>query len=791
MSSSTKTECGFFNWYPKFLQRFANTRSFIAIYGLLGIFQAMGYIYFVITLQTIEKRFKIPSQTTGIILSGNEISQILLSVILAYIGGNSNRPRFISIGVIFCALSCFILAMPHFIYGAGEDALKLTKEYVESSNISTIDHSIVAKMEQRSNRLCIDEPIEQQCDDEIESILPLILIFLSQFVLGIGNTLYYALGQTYLDDGVTKKKNTPLFLACVFSLRTIGPLIGFALGFACLKIYIDPTLTPIIDSKDPRWMGAYWLGWVFIGIAQIIVAILIGLFPRELPKKQAENENLRDSKEVPKILKSNHDLFSEESLPLKGSMPHNEQILGSINDFRSLNDISPTLENLPATLIRLFKNKLLMYNTLSGIFYILGASAFITFMSKYLEVQFHRSAADATIITGPFTLVGMVLGFLISGIVITKKKPSPSKLLMWNVIVGCMYMAGEVIYLFLTCPDGQIPMDIVNGRLNLSSTCNTGCHCAGISYTPVCLEETGDTFFSPCVASCKMYSKQKRAYFQCDCAKYHLSTLYPSSTTKMLTTSPPFITSDLPYSSLKPKVNSTNITESILQSTESNTLQMLLNKFEIQNSTQDDDYDNEDQYFTIETPDDMDPNYIRVRRSMSGIEESESTTNKEEDEDVFWGRMTPGACITGCAIGFYSFSIISSIINFFGTSGRIGNILVNFRCVSVKDKSVTQGLILMLVSLFALIPGPIIFGRIIDETCLVWTEQCSGRKGNCQLYDQKLFRYYVNLTALMLTSIGVFFDILVWKHGKNLDLYGEREEELLQRQEKKNNYVKN
>lgn len=77
-------------------------------------------------------------QFVGLILSGNEISQILLSVILSYLGGNSNRPRFIAIGVIFCALSCFILALPHAIYGAGEDALKLTKEYAEASNFSTV-----------------------------------------------------------------------------------------------------------------------------------------------------------------------------------------------------------------------------------------------------------------------------------------------------------------------------------------------------------------------------------------------------------------------------------------------------------------------------------------------------------------------------------------------------------------------------------------------------------------------------------------------------------------------------
>lgn len=65
----------------------------------------------------------------------------------------------------------------------------------------------------------MSEPAKTQCDDEIESILPLILIFLSQFVLGVGNTLYYALGQTYLDDGVTKKKKTPLLLGYTFALR--------------------------------------------------------------------------------------------------------------------------------------------------------------------------------------------------------------------------------------------------------------------------------------------------------------------------------------------------------------------------------------------------------------------------------------------------------------------------------------------------------------------------------------------------------------------------------------------
>lgn len=80
-----------------------------------------------------------------------------------------------------------------------------------------------------------------------------------------------------------------------------------------------------------------------------------------------------------------------------------------------------------------------------------------------------------------------------------------------------------------------------------------------------------------------------------------------------------------------------------------------------------------------------------------------------------------------------------------------------------------------MISLLALIPGPIIYGRIIDRTCKIWTEKC-GEKGNCQLYDQDEFRYYLNLTAVCFTSIGVFFDILVWHYGKSLVLYGDDDE---------------
>lgn len=145
---------------------------------------------------------------SGIILTGNEISQILLSLILSYHGAHRNRPRWIAWGVAFSGISCFVVALPHLIYGPGTDALSLTKEFgLQIKNIGNTTRS--------QDHLCQLEGKNENCQEQELtgdfSIVPLILLFLSQFILGIGNTLYFSLGQTYLDDN-TKKTETPVLL---------------------------------------------------------------------------------------------------------------------------------------------------------------------------------------------------------------------------------------------------------------------------------------------------------------------------------------------------------------------------------------------------------------------------------------------------------------------------------------------------------------------------------------------------------------------------------------------------
>lgn len=150
--------------------------------------------------------------------------------------------------------------------------------------------------------------------------------------------------------------------------------------------------------------------------------------------------------------------------------------------------------------MRLLKNKLLMYNSVSGIFYVLGATGFMTFMTRYIEVQFRRGPREGVSISGPITIFGMVLGFFISGYVLSKKRPKTSKVLFWNVVGAWFLIASQIAYMFLACEHN--PFTSVGSTFNLSASCNSHCDCNGVTYNPVHDDKTCTTFYSPCHAGC-------------------------------------------------------------------------------------------------------------------------------------------------------------------------------------------------------------------------------------------------------------------------------------------------
>lgn len=86
-------------------------------------------------------------------------------------------------------------------------------------------------------------------------------------------------------------------MSYAYAMRMFGPTFGYAFAYVILRIYIDPSLTPVIAEEDPHWLGAWWLGWIMIGTLMFLFALVMGLFPRRIRKEiPIEANELDDEK---------------------------------------------------------------------------------------------------------------------------------------------------------------------------------------------------------------------------------------------------------------------------------------------------------------------------------------------------------------------------------------------------------------------------------------------------------------------------------------------------------------
>lgn len=271
---------------------------------------------------------------------------------------------------------------------------------------------------QENNKLCQSSLNPDESCGEIFSYVPLFMIFMSQFVLGIGNTLYLSLGQSYLDDNTSQKRSAMVF-AYALAMRMTGPVMGFILTYFTSIVYIDPSLTPIIKPDDPRWLGAWWLGWIVIGIVMLILAILIGMFPENLPRKRkALDECTTDTEKMAKATLDVALNEAKDNPTWQGSVNllrfHLSNVSGRPLSLLNANDFVSSIclifrifgikIEFNRALIRLLKNKILMFNITQTIFSMIGATAFITFISRIMEVQFNKPGATGSLMNGSMSI---------------------------------------------------------------------------------------------------------------------------------------------------------------------------------------------------------------------------------------------------------------------------------------------------------------------------------------------------------------------------------------------------
>ena len=193
----TDTSCGFGLWRPQWMQVFATPKFFALNFCVVAVLQGAYFTYLIGSMSTLEKRYAFESKISGLILTADNLSAMFLGPVVGYLATRYNRSHLIAIGELIVALSCFLSAVPYFIYGPGLHLLSQT--------------SVISNQTQYET--CSAEQHYSECKpgDHSTAYLAVCILWFASFANGAGYTAFYTIGLPYIDDNVKKDKQPSLF----------------------------------------------------------------------------------------------------------------------------------------------------------------------------------------------------------------------------------------------------------------------------------------------------------------------------------------------------------------------------------------------------------------------------------------------------------------------------------------------------------------------------------------------------------------------------------------------------
>ncbi|XP_049272564.1 solute carrier organic anion transporter family member 4C1 [Rhipicephalus sanguineus] len=463
--------CGAGRYRPQWMQAFATPKWYAVILAMLGTCQGAYRMYLTGTLSTIERRFSLSSRQSAFIMIGDDISPILANIALIIFLKRTSKPNWVSAGMFCCFLGTLCNLLPYVVYGPS----KRYMTYSSGTKVKQMD--FCGSPANSTSAACGDAPWFWG-----HSVGPVLMMFTGNFLNGLGTTTYYTIGSTYMDDNV-EKSYTAAYFGYVMVFRLIGPVLGFALAFLTLRYPED--LAQVCDSSraaeksggerlsqrttslkpgDPRWIGAWWFGYIFIALGILMGTIPMFLFPKKMRT---------------------------------GSEKNKEQV--GVESSTVKRDISELIKGLG----RLTRNPVYMFRMFHSVAAYIATGGYALSFPRYAQHQFAQSASSASLLAGVSNILSHVIGIGLGSMFVHLLKPSPRVVGMENTSAAAFAALSFLGIMTITCSSIHYPLTHdSNDRLTIRNECNEECDCSTSVYHPVCDMATRKQYFSACFAGC-------------------------------------------------------------------------------------------------------------------------------------------------------------------------------------------------------------------------------------------------------------------------------------------------
>ncbi|ESN94472.1 hypothetical protein HELRODRAFT_189402 [Helobdella robusta] len=485
------------NTRPAILQCINNIKWVVFFFCLAHCLQNATNGLLGVTISTLQKRFGFSSLECSILASAYEMGQVPAVICIILFGQRLHRPLAIGCGMLLVALGCFLQFLPQFF----------TTPYLPMQQIESEPHFLSSNLSETGRGgLCSSEeqPSDEDCQRDTNEYKGFLFMFLiGRFLVGVGSTPIVTVGLTYINDCTTKEQFA-LFSGIFNSMSIVGPAAGVLCASLMLGQFVDfyrvdsDVASLGITSDDARWIGNWWMSYLFLMFFCLFCAIPTLGYANDLPGAQEiRKSRVSEAHTTSKPSKSATDPYS------KGKVDEEE---------KSLRIVLSLLCNPTFLLVCVFN--------FCDMFFVVGFNAF---GPKIFENFFHMQPSFAGLLFGAVLLPSGAIGTILGGFLISHFKMTSRMMIRVQLVLSAVVVVTLPIVL-VNCSNISFagvtrPLMSSDDNIQMTGECNRDCHCEGINFQPVC-SQSQVQYFSPCHAGCssKIHNPETNIYEYHKCA---------------------------------------------------------------------------------------------------------------------------------------------------------------------------------------------------------------------------------------------------------------------------------
>ncbi|KAL4217902.1 hypothetical protein ACF0H5_022641 [Mactra antiquata] len=442
---------------------FKSLLPFCIIVGTGTLFSQSVTVYLSSQITVLERAFGLSSSKSGLLLSANDIGFVVTVLLASHLLKNHHIPRILAICIFTFGISGILTSLPHFIIG---DSIKSTSSVPLTNVTTSFAQSQLCVPGYHSNTTYEEKCLAQQESDVTadlhDTTWVVILIGVMMALQGVAKSPRVPLSSLYVDNN-SEKERTGFYIGILMSFTVFGPFLAITAGGFFNKLPVDLTDTSM-TPEDPRWIGAWWLGFIVFGACSILISVPIFFFPESLRKEPLADDNNAE--------------YVNSTIVESGP------------------SCSSNIKDLPKSIYRVLKQPVFTCNLASTIFVVFAFMSMGSFGPKYVETQFQIPTWKANVIAGLEKLVTTCIGTFLGGVITRRLRLGLSgcvKMILLSRLVSFSCQCFNFIW-------GCDTPDIIGFHTQRSVSDIERCECNDSTFLPVCLQD--HTYYSPCHAGC-------------------------------------------------------------------------------------------------------------------------------------------------------------------------------------------------------------------------------------------------------------------------------------------------